>query len=138
MFSSFQYLLLGCEAKLFSYGLFIIFFKIFNIIQFISSSSSSDIRLKRNLRPISESVLDLIDNIRTVKYNNLTDDRDYYGFIAQDFKENFPELLSRNNQDANYSLAYDRTTVILMQCIKELKQQNKELNDKLELINNKL
>jgi hypothetical protein len=99
-------------------------------------TSSSDIRLKRNLRPISEGVLDLIDNIRTVKYNNLTDNKDYYGFIAQDFEEHFPELLSRNNENANYSLAYDRTTVILMQCIKELKQQNKELQTGLEIICN--
>jgi hypothetical protein len=99
-------------------------------------TSSSDIRLKRNLRPIKENILDLIDNIRTVKYNNLTDNKDYYGFIAQDFEKDFPELLSRNNQEANYSLAYDRTPVILMQCIKELKQQNKDLQTGFELLFN--
>jgi hypothetical protein len=97
--------------------------------------SSSDIRLKTNLRPI-ENILDKIDNIRTVKYNNKDDSDkiDHFGFLAQDFENDFPELLkseksTENNFvfDSYYALDYSRVTVLLMKCIKELKEEIKEL-----------
>lgn len=87
-------------------------------------TSTSDKNLKKNIRNI-DSILNKIDNIRTIKYNNLdeNDSRDFYGFIAQDFEKDFPELLSRENENAYYSLGYDRITVLLMKCIKELKEE---------------
>lgn len=103
-------------------------------------SSSSDIRLKKNLTPIT-NVLNKIEKLRTVRYNTLidTDCKTYIGFLAQDFEEHFPELLSRDQPSANYSLAYDRMTVINLQCIRELKQENNDLRariDSLEHITN--
>jgi len=88
--------------------------------------SSSDIRLKSNLIPL-DSILDKIDNIRTIKYNHISDDthKQHIGFIAQDFEEFFPELLSKDtlNIDSLYALDYTRVTVLLLKCIKELKQE---------------
>jgi hypothetical protein len=106
-------------------------------------TSSSDNRLKKNLRPL-ESILDKIENITPLKYNSIhtLDHDDHIGFIAQDFEEHFPELLMRNSQDAYYSLAYDRITALNMACIKELKQENKLLKKRIddldELLNFKL
>lgn len=96
-------------------------------------TSSSDTRLKKNLRPL-ESILDKIDNITPLKYNSIHqfDHKDHIGFIAQDFEEHFPELLMRNNQDAYYSLAYDRITSLNMACIKELKKENEMLKKRLD------
>jgi hypothetical protein len=96
-------------------------------------TSSSDARLKKNLRPL-ESVLDKIENITPLKYNSIHafDHNDHIGFIAQDFEEHFPELLMRNNQDAYYSLAYDRITSLNMACIKELREENKLLKERLD------
>lgn len=87
-------------------------------------TSSSDIKLKQNLKPL-KNTLNLIENIRTITYNSIdeNDKKDYIGFIAQDFESDFPELLSRQNSNANYSLDYSRVTVLLMKCIKELKQE---------------
>jgi len=106
-------------------------------------TSSSDTRLKKNLRPL-ESVLDKIEKITPLKYNSIHafDHDDHIGFIAQDFEEHFPELLMRNSQDAYYSLAYDRITSLNMACIKELKQENELLKKRLlyleEFLNFKL
>ena len=100
-------------------------------------TSSSDIKLKTNLRSIT-GVLGKIDDIRTVKYNLKNGDtRDYIGFIAQDFEKDFKELLYRSNEESTYTLAYDRIPVILMQCIKELKQENIELRKWMDWIINK-
>ena len=102
-------------------------------------TSSSDTRLKKNLRPL-DSILDKIENITPLKYNSIHafDHEDHIGFIAQDFEEYFPELLMRNSQDAYYSLAYDRITALNMACIKELKEQNKELNRRIEELEKRL
>lgn len=96
-------------------------------------TSSSDTRLKKNLRPL-ESILDKIEKITPLKYNSIHtfDHDDHIGFIAQDFEEHFPELLMRNSQDAYYSLAYDRITALNMACIKELKQENELLKKRLD------
>jgi hypothetical protein len=89
-------------------------------------TSSSDIRLKENIKPFknNEKMLDKIDNLRTVKYNYKQDylNTPQVGFIAQDFKEHFPELL-RNLDDGYYSLDYQKVTIILMECIKELRNE---------------
>ena len=98
-------------------------------------TSSSDCRLKKNIREINTDILNKIDNLRTVKYNAIDDQlenpTDLYGFIAQDFEENFPELLKRQSPQSYYSFDYARVTVLLMKCIKELKSEIKELKTQL-------
>lgn len=98
-------------------------------------TSSSDVRLKKNIRELDISLLDRIDNLRTVKYNAINDTSekpaDLFGFIAQDFEEDFPELLKRNSSEAYYSFDYARVSVLLMKCIKELKAEIRELKEKL-------
>ena len=84
-------------------------------------TSSSDKFLKKNIKPLP-SMLDKISNINPIIYNNIneSDTKDYIGFIAQDFEDKFPELLRRENENAYYSLAYDRITALNFKCIKEL------------------
>jgi hypothetical protein len=95
--------------------------------------SSSDIRLKTNIRELP-SVLNKLDNIRTVYYNNkvgegtlrdghASEQDNHIGFLAQDFENDFPELLKHDSADAYYALDYSRVTVLLMKCIKELKKE---------------
>lgn len=89
-------------------------------------TSSSDIRLKENIRPLMQdkSVLDIIDAIQTIKYNYINDMEhvEHIGFIAQDFKTHFPELL-RKPPSGYYSLDYTKVTVLLLECIKELRKE---------------
>jgi hypothetical protein len=84
-------------------------------------TSSSDRFLKKNIKHLP-SILDKISNINPVTYNSINDSdtKNYIGFIAQDFKEHFPELLRRENENSFYSLGYDRITALNFKCIKEL------------------
>lgn len=92
-------------------------------------ASASDIRLKENIIYLKKkNVLDTIDNIRTIRYNYIKSfDNELVpqiGFIAQDFEEDYPELI-RKNKEGYYSLDYQKITVILLECIKELKAKIK-------------
>jgi hypothetical protein len=92
-------------------------------------TSSSDIRLKTNVEDFTTSkMLDIVDNIRTIRYNYIDDETrtPYVGFIAQDFVEHFPELL-RCPDGGYYSLDYQKVSVILMECVKELKRDLEDL-----------
>ncbi len=87
-------------------------------------TSSSDIRLKENILYLGNgNVLDTIDSIRTIRYNYIKDidpnSTPQIGFIAQDFEKDYPELIKKNGEF--YSLDYQKITVILLECIKELK-----------------
>jgi hypothetical protein len=98
-------------------------------------TSSSDIRLKTNISPLKESdeqFLKYVDNFRTIRYNYKNDDSltNHIGFIAQDFKNIFPELL-RCAPQGYYSLDYQKMTVILLECVKELKSEIQSLKSNL-------
>jgi len=97
-------------------------------------TSSSDMRLKENVRSLGKdkSALQTVDNIRTVKFNYKYDPEkvDHIGFIAQDFIEEYPEILKKP-EDGFYSMDYSKVTVILLQCIKELKAEIKSLKSSL-------
>ena len=96
-------------------------------------TSSSDIRLKTNVQEFDNShILDKIENLRTIKYNYINDESNtpYVGFIAQDFIQDFPDLLRCPN-GGYYSLDYQKISVILIECVKELKREIKLLKTQL-------
>jgi hypothetical protein len=100
-------------------------------------TSFSDIRLKTNIRSFKkdgDKFLDKIDNIRSILFNYKTDMSlgEQVGFIAQDFIENFPQLLRCANSEGYYSLDYQKVSVVLLECIKELYN---EINEIKELYN---
>ena len=86
-------------------------------------TNASDIRLKENIQDLG-NVLDKINDIRTVRFNYRYANRQHpqIGFIAQDFLKHFPEL-TKKTMDDFYTLDYSKCTVLLMQCIKELKSE---------------
>ena len=99
-------------------------------------TSSSDRFLKKNIK-LLPSVLDKISNINPIIYNciNDFDTKDYIGFIAQDFEDTFPELIRRENENAYYSLAYDRITALNFKCIKELLDEINKLKIIIKSLN---
>jgi hypothetical protein len=78
----------------------------------------SDFKYKTDVQELEYGILDKIQKIRTAKYK--MNDKLQYGFIAQDFLEDFPELVSRANPDCCVTLDYQKVSVLLLQCIKEL------------------
>lgn len=98
-------------------------------------TSSSDIRLKTNIEPLrngDESLLDKLAHVRTIRYNYLHDpespDR-HVGFVAQDFVNVFPELLRQHTDESFYSFDYQRMTVVLLECIRELQTRIQQLEN---------
>ena len=107
----------------------------------ITAYYSSDIRLKKNVVPI-ENALDSMDKIRGVRFE-WTDDYiqqhggedDYFnrrhdvGVIAQELRLVLPELVAER-QDGYLAVKYDRIVALLIQSVKELKEEINELKKK--------
>jgi hypothetical protein len=85
----------------------------------------SDISVKENIRLI-ENPLDRINKIRGVKFDRIdTGEKDNLGFIAQEIEEEFPELVSTDD-DGKKAVKYQNTVAVLVEAIKEQQIQIQE------------
>ena len=94
-------------------------------------TSYSDIRIKDNIC-ILGSCLSKIENISGYSFTRkdlIDKDKIYIGLIAQEVEEYFPELVSET-EDIK-SINYQSMVAVLLECIKELKGEFKELKKKL-------
>jgi hypothetical protein len=91
-----------------------------------SWSSESDERLKENIVEL-DSVLENIDNLRAVKYNYKNGNDTKIGFIAQDWQEDFSEIIEEGER---LSMKYTETIPVLLKAIQELKQEIEILKSK--------
>ena len=102
------------------------------------SYGSSDRRLKENIKPLENS-LDIVMQMQGVSFTRkehglrgekvVEDNRlgvKEIGFIAQDLSDILPEVVDQNEQTTQYSVNYGQVTALLVEAIKELKQ---EIND---------
>ena len=91
--------------------------------------SNSDIALKENLKPL-ENVLDKIKDYRCVEYNlkNSAEDKKI-GFIAQDWVDDFPAIVNKDEKDM-LGMKYTETIPVLLKAIQELEARIKELENK--------
>lgn len=87
----------------------------------------SDARSKTNIETIPDA-LDKIDAIRGVTYNKIDnpDGDRYMGVIAQELQEVLPEVVSED-EDGSLAVAYGNITGVLIQAVKELRAEIKEL-----------
>jgi hypothetical protein len=93
-------------------------------------TASSDESLKENINSIG-NVLDKINDYRCVEYN-LIDDEDKnkkIGFIAQDWQEDFPQIVEQM-EDEKIGMKYTETIPILLKAIQELKAEIELLKSK--------
>ena len=94
--------------------------------------SNSDENVKENIVSL-ENVLDKIKDIRCVNYN--LKDEDIYkkrlGFIAQDFQEDFEEVVSKNSEGI-LGLHYTETIPILTKAIQEQQTIIEDLKSRIE------
>jgi hypothetical protein len=88
----------------------------------------SDARYKTNIQPLA-SCLDKIDSISGVSYERLYNSggpdvgKRYIGVLAQEVEAAFPELVAFDQANDIKSVAYGNITAVLIECIKELKQE---------------
>jgi hypothetical protein len=106
-----------------------------------SFPTSSDERFKSDVQQLDD-VLDKLDQIRGVsfdwnnKYEELgrsTGHREI-GVIAQEVEEVFPELVTNWSDEDFKAVDYGRLTAVLIEAVKELNKENKELKDRVEAL----
>ena len=92
---------------------------------------TSDERLKDIVNPITVD-LDKLSKLRKVYFNwkDKPDSNLQLGMIAQDVQELYPELVSETNGEL--SLSYDRLSVIALEAIDLLHNENNELKSRIE------
>ena len=84
-----------------------------------SWSGLSDENLKENIVELT-GVLDKVKDFRCVKYNLIADEDSSkkIGFIAQDWQEDYSEVVSQDN-DGNLGMKYTETIPVLLKAIQE-------------------
>ena len=96
--------------------------------------SNSDENIKENIISLN-NVLDKIKDIRCVNYN-LKDETIYkkrLGFIAQDFQEDFAEVVNENSEGI-LGLRYTETIPILMKAIQEQQTIIEDLKSRIKTL----
>ncbi|MEO7423537.1 MAG: tail fiber domain-containing protein [Fibrobacteria bacterium] len=96
-------------------------------------NSASDLRFKKNIRPLSAS-LKKIEALQGVAYDWKTgeypdrgfSDKPQIGFIAQDVEKVVPEVVATDSSGYK-SMDYSRLVPLLVEAVKELARENKEL-----------
>ena len=104
-----------------------------------STTTTSDIKLKENVRDL-EGALDTTLKLRGVKFDwkDENKDNDQLGFIAQEVEEVLPEIvkevtsLSDDNTETHKSVNYSAVVPVLVEAIKELKQEIDDLKEQLK------
>jgi len=96
----------------------------------------SDIKLKEDFDDLG-AVLPLLSNISIKRYNmkHIKGEPKRYGFIAQDVRENFPDVVKVEKDSNNEDLLAVDTNGILSICIKSIQELNTEIKLLKEQIN---
>ena len=106
---------------------------------------SSDERLKTEIKTIPNA-LDKVLKLRGVTYkwkdtteggtcvNNITETR--MGVIAQEVIDILPEVVTHDKENDRYGVSYGHLTGVLIEAVKELKQEVNELKKELEEVKN--
>jgi hypothetical protein len=84
----------------------------------------SDIRLKENIKNISQNEKDKVLQLVPKTYNLIKDKKKIkkYGLIAQEVEELYPELVTTNDTDGMKLINYIELIPLLLEQIKELKK----------------
>lgn len=97
--------------------------------------TSSDIRLKDNVRPVEHALEDL-KRLTGVKFNWLGTNKEDIGVIAQEVQRVYPELVESTGfgNKEHLSVNYNGLVAVLLESIKELSNKVDYLEKKLENI----
>ncbi len=106
------------------------------------STTVSDERLKENIQVV-DNALDKVSQLKGVTFDWKKDGENSAGLIAQDVEKVLPsavkerELPFRTDDGEEYkTVEYSQITSLLVEAIKELKDQNKELRAEIEALKN--
>ena len=107
----------------------------------ITAYYSSDERLKENITPI-QNALEKVEKINGVEFDwkdsfieEVGGEDGYFirkhdvGVIAQQIKEVLPEVVAEREENGMLAVKYDRIVALLIEAIKELKEEVKQLKE---------
>jgi len=99
-----------------------------------SWSGISDENLKENIVELT-GVLDKVKNYRCVEYNLIADETKSkkIGFIAQDWQEDYSQVVSQDN-DGNLGMKYTETIPVLLKAIQEQQVLIEQLQAEVALL----
>lgn len=105
-------------------------------IEYDGLQAESDIRLKKNINNYNKG-LDEISKLRGVSFDwkNSSSNRTQIGLIAQEVEVILPEMVI-TKEDGYKSIAYVDLIIPLINSVKELKQENENLRERIELLEN--
>lgn len=107
-----------------------------NIMATGTITPGSDIKLKENIRPLEDDILDKVLQLKPTRFTlkNDIDKKEQIGFIAQEVEEVFPEfvvsLTDKDKEETKY-LDYMKLTSILCKAIQEQQKKIEELEAKI-------
>jgi hypothetical protein len=98
----------------------------------------SDVTLKDNIEVISDPLTKVL-KLRGVTFTrkDLDDNKTHMGVIAQEVEEVIPEVVI-TNEDGIKTVAYGNMVGLLIEAVKELTNQNKELVERVAQLESKL
>jgi hypothetical protein len=89
-------------------------------------------RWKKNIEPI-EGALEKVEQMRGVSFDWESNDKHDIGMIAEEVGEVVPEVVAyEENGRYAQSIDYGRLTAILVEAVKELKEENENLRTRIE------
>ena len=123
-----------------------------NNVSHISQSSgayvqTSDRSLKENIKPLTQNVLDKLQQINVVQYNYKRDKTKTQttGVIAQELKELFPDFVHQDGKNDKMGVNYAGLSLVAIQGIQEQQQQidkleaeNKNQQEQLDKLESKI
>ena len=100
-----------------------------------SFNAGSDYRIKSNIRSLDDSTN--VDKLKPVQYYNTQLKKEDIGFIAHELQEEFPFLVNGEKDGKEYqNINYNGIIGILVKEIQELKKHVKELQEKVQKLEN--
>ena len=89
-------------------------------------TEGSSLEIKKNISEI-ESPLDKITKLRGIEFDYKENNKHSIGMVAEEVNEIFPELVSKDEDGKVTAMSYSRMTAVLLEAVKELSQEVKEL-----------
>jgi len=101
-------------------------------------NATSDYRIKTNVVSLQDTSM-TIDNLRPVMYTNTLTNKEDIGFIAHEVQEHIPFLVfGEKDGEHHQSINYNGMIGILTREIQDLKKENRNLQQRLALLESKL
>lgn len=91
----------------------------------------SDRRHKKNIRTISDAT-ELVKKLRGVSFEWTRNQREDFGFVAQELQRVFPELVSQQDASGYLSVDYGKLTGVMLQAVKEQSAELRVLRAEVE------